>query len=125
MRATSYMDHRRIPELFCGFRRRPGRGPTLYPAACSPQAWAAAAPFSLLQSMLGLEFRPERSEVRLNNPFVPPIAGSITLRNVSLGGASADFTVRPSAGGVALEVLRTSGNVHISVVVDSAAQQRG
>jgi glycogen debranching enzyme len=125
MRATSYLDHRRIPELYCGFRRRPSRGPTLYPAACSPQAWAAAAPFSLIQSMLGLEFRPERSEVRLNNPFVPPIAGSITLRNVSLGGASADFTVRPSAGGVALEVLRTSGNVHISVVVDSAAQQRG
>ena len=68
MRATSYLDHRRIPELYCGFRRRPSRGPTLYPAACSPQAWAAAAPFSLIQSMLGLEFRPERSEVRLNNP---------------------------------------------------------
>ena len=41
------LDQRRIPELYCGFRRRPGRGPTLYPAACSPQAWAAAAPFSL------------------------------------------------------------------------------
>ena len=44
VRATTYMEHRRIPELYCGFRRRPGRGPTLYPAACSPQAWAAGAP---------------------------------------------------------------------------------
>ena len=122
MRATSYLDQRRIPELFCGFRRRPGRGPTLYPAACSPQAWAAAAPFSLIQSMLGLEFRPHDSEVRLNNPVIPPAAGSITLRNVTLGDASADFIVRPSIGdGVALEVLRTHGDLRISLVVDQRA----
>jgi glycogen debranching enzyme len=122
MRATSYLDHRRIPELYCGFRRRPGRGPTLYPAACSPQAWAAAAPFSLIQSMLGLEFRPQDAEVRLNNPVVPPMAGAITLRNVTLGNASADFTVRPSIGGVALEVLRTRGDLRISLMVDHSAE---
>lgn len=58
MRAASYLDQRRIPPPLCGFRRRAGRGPTVYPAACSPQAWAAAAPFSLVESMLGLEFRP-------------------------------------------------------------------
>ncbi len=96
IRAASYLDHRRIPELYCGFARRPGRGPTLYPAACSPQAWAAAAPFSLIQSMLGLEFRPDAAEIRLNNPVVPALAGAITLRNVRLGKASADFTVHPS-----------------------------
>src|SRR5699024_3123119 len=100
MRATSYLDQRRIPELYCGFRRRSGRGPTIYPAACSPQAWSAASPFSLVESMLGLEFRPQDSEIRLNNPVVPQSAGTITLRNVALGDASADFTVRRSAGGV-------------------------
>jgi glycogen debranching enzyme len=119
VRATSYLDQRRIPELFCGFRRRRGRGPTLYPAACSPQAWAAAAPFALVQAMLGLEFRPDDGEVRLNNPVIPPIAGSITLRNVRLGNTSADFVVRPSVGdGVALEVLRVDGDLRISLVVD-------
>ncbi len=118
MRATSYLDQRRIPELYCGFRRKPGRGPTLYPAACSPQAWAAGAPFMLIQSMLGLEFRPGDGEIRLVNPVVPRMAGAITLRNVRLGSASADFTVRPSPGGVALEVLRTRGNLRISLVVD-------
>jgi glycogen debranching enzyme len=118
IRAASYLDHRRIPELYCGFARRPGRGPTLYPAACSPQAWAAAAPFSLIQSMLGLEFRPEAAEIRLNNPVVPALAGAITLRNVRLGKASADFTVHPSPGGIALEVLRTQGDLRISLIVD-------
>jgi glycogen debranching enzyme len=119
IRATSYLDQRRIPELFCGFRRRRGRAPTLYPAACSPQAWAAAAPFSLIQTMLGLEFRPDDAEVRLNNPVIPPTAGSITVRNLRLGNASADFIVRPGAGGgVALEVLRVCGELRISLVVD-------
>ena len=54
--AATYMDLRRLPELFCGFRREKGRGPTLYPVACAPQAWASATPFTLLEAALGLEF---------------------------------------------------------------------
>ena len=77
------------------------------------------APFSLIQTMLGLEFRPDDAEVRLNNPLIPPTAGSIKVRNLTLGNASADFIVRPSAGGgVALEVLRVCGELRISLVVD-------
>src|SRR5262249_24271707 len=52
--AATYMDLRRLPELFCGFQRRRGQGPTLYSVACSPQAWAAGTPFMLLQACLGL-----------------------------------------------------------------------
>src|SRR6185503_4788148 len=52
--ASLFVDASRLPELFCGFDRRPGEGPTLYPVACSPQSWAAAAPFLLLQACLGL-----------------------------------------------------------------------
>ncbi len=29
-----------LPELFCGYSRREEEGPTFYPVACSPQAWA-------------------------------------------------------------------------------------
>ena len=39
--AACYMDLRRLPELFCGFQRMRGKGPTLYPVACTPQAWSA------------------------------------------------------------------------------------
>ena len=56
--AATYMDLRRLPELFCGFQRGRERGPTLYPVACSPQAWARGTPLLLLQSSLGLEFDP-------------------------------------------------------------------
>ncbi|MFQ5749734.1 MAG: glycogen debranching N-terminal domain-containing protein, partial [Planctomycetota bacterium] len=41
--ASLFLELHRLPELFCGFPRRPGEGPTLYPVACSPQSWAAAA----------------------------------------------------------------------------------
>ena len=53
---------RRLPELFCGFQRQHGHGPTLYPVACSPQAWASATPFTLLEASLGLEFDPCRGD---------------------------------------------------------------
>jgi glycogen debranching enzyme len=121
--ATSYMDQRRIPELYCGFRRRPGRGPTLYPVACSPQAWAASAPFSLLQSMLGLEFDPAARQIRLINPSVPTCAGEIIIRNLSLGESSADIAVRQDGEAVSLQVLRTSGDLQVSLAFDSNARQ--
>ena len=69
--AATYMDLRRLPELFCGFRRRPGKGPTFYPVACSPQAWASAAPFAFLQACLGLELRHAREQIRFRQPRLP------------------------------------------------------
>ena len=85
VRATTYMDHRRIPELYCGFRRRPGRGPTLYPAACSPQAWAAGAPFLMLQAMLGLEFDHEGRQDPLDQSF-PACVGAPARHSQSHAG---------------------------------------
>ena len=41
--ASTYVEFRRLPELFCGFPRQQTRGPTFYPVACIPQAWPAAA----------------------------------------------------------------------------------
>ena len=52
--ASRFFESHRIPELFCGFHKRRGEGPTLYPVACSPQAWAAGSVFLLLQAALGL-----------------------------------------------------------------------
>lgn len=119
MRAAVYMDHRRIPELYCGFRRRPGRGPTLYPAACSPQAWASGAPFHMLQALLGLEFDHAAREIRLVRPFVPPFVGDVTLRNVRLADASVDFVVRQHGDAISLQVLRVQGDVRVSLLFDS------
>jgi len=115
--AALYIELRRLPELFCGFARRRGQGPTFYPVACSPQAWASATPFSLIEASLGLELDPRRHEVRLRNPRLPSFLEEVTLRNLQLGGSSVDIKVRRHGDDVSLEVLRTRGNkLQISIV---------
>jgi glycogen debranching enzyme len=116
MRATAYMDYRRIPELYCGFKRRRGRGPTIYPAACSPQAWAASAPFSLLESMLGMTFDADKREIRLVKPVLPASAGEIVLRNLKLKDASADIMLRNAGDAVTLEVVGTTGDIGVRLI---------
>ncbi len=121
MQAAAYMDQRRLPELFCGFPRRRSRGPTLYPVACSPQAWASGAVFQLLRAILGLEYDLSAKAIRLRNPAVPLTAGDITVRNLTLGDASISFAVRPhSDGTISLRVLEQTGNIKVSVVFDAA-----
>ena len=66
--AASYMDLRRLPELYCGFRRRRGAGPTLYPVACSPQAWASGSLFLTIQPNPRHRIRTGRKRDPLQEP---------------------------------------------------------
>jgi glycogen debranching enzyme len=115
--AAAYMDLRRLPELFCGFRREKQRGPTLYPVACAPQAWASATPFTLLEAALGLEFDAQRGEIRLRNPRLPAFLNDVVLRELQLGPSSVDLRVSRHGDEVALEVLRTRGRIQVSIVL--------
>ncbi len=115
--AATYMDLRRLPELFCGFRREKGRGPTLYPVACAPQAWASATPFTLLEAALGLEFDARRGEIRLRNPRLPAFLNEVILRELRLGPSSVDLCVRRHGDDVSLEVIGTRGRIQVSIVL--------
>src|SRR6266852_1428211 len=119
--AVAYMDLRRLPELFCGFQRARGRGPTLYPVACSPQAWASATPFSLIEASLGLQFDPAANEIRLRNPRLPPFLDELMLRNLQLKQSSVDLKVRRHANEVSVEILERRGPVQVSVVFSKDA----
>ncbi|HYI47554.1 MAG TPA: amylo-alpha-1,6-glucosidase [Allosphingosinicella sp.] len=116
--AATYMDLRRLPELYCGFQRARGRGPTLYPVACSPQAWAAGAPFLFIQSSLGLEFDANRNEIIFRDPQLPPFIDELTLRDLRLGEMRVDLTVRRQGDSVALQILRNEGHVKVAVLFD-------
>jgi glycogen debranching enzyme len=117
--AATYMDLRRLPELFCGFQRERRRGPTLYPVACAPQAWASATPFSLIEAALGLEFAPQTNEIHLRNPRLPPFLDWVILRNLEVGGSSIDLKVRRHADDVSLEVLQARGKIQASVILSA------
>jgi glycogen debranching enzyme len=114
--AASYMDLVRLPELFCGFRRTPEQGPTLYPVACAPQAWASATPFALLQAALGLEFEPAMNEIRLRNPSLPAFLDEVILRNLRLGQSSVDLRLRRHGEEVSVQVIRSKGHIRVSAV---------
>jgi len=115
--AASYMDLRRLPELFCGFQRERRRGPVLYPVACAPQAWASATAFTLLEAALGLEFDAARGEIRLRDPRLPEFLNEVVLRDLQLGASSVDLRVRRHGEDVSLEVLRTRGQIQVSIVL--------
>jgi glycogen debranching enzyme len=114
--AASYMDLRRLPELYCGFQRGRQRGPTLYPVACSPQAWAAGTPLLLLQSSLGFEFDSDCNEILLRNPRLPTFLEEVTLRNLCLGQSVVDLTLRRHGNDVSLQVLRNEGHIRVAAV---------
>jgi glycogen debranching enzyme len=109
--AASYMELRRLPELFCGFTRRRHNGPTQYPVACSPQAWASAAPLSLLQACLGLELLDRTGEVKFYRPMLPKFLDHVRLRNLRLSTGSVDVLLQRQHDNVAVTVTRREGDV--------------
>jgi glycogen debranching enzyme len=114
--AASYLEFRRLPELFCGFQRARDRGPTLYPVACSPQAWASASVFTFIEALLGLEFDPGECEIRLRNPHLPAFLDEVVLRNLHLGDARVDIRVHRDNTNVSVEVLGGRGEIQVAVV---------
>ena len=117
MDASIFFDLHRLPELFCGFPRRPGEAPTLYPVACAPQAWASGAIFLLLQACLGLDvFAPERRLV-FSKPFLPQFLPQVSIRDLKVGDASVDLLLtRHNEGDVGVNVLRRNGNLDVVVL---------
>jgi glycogen debranching enzyme len=83
--ASHYFADARLPELYCGFERRAGYGPTRYPVSCSPQAWAAGAPFLLLSSLLGLQPNAATQSLTLQQPTLPDCLNSLELRGITIG----------------------------------------
>ncbi|MFQ6017060.1 MAG: glycogen debranching N-terminal domain-containing protein [Kiloniellaceae bacterium] len=115
--AAVYMDLRRLPELFCGFRRAPGKGPTCYPVACSPQAWSSAAPFALLQACLGLELDLAAEHVRFRQPRLPTFLDQVTIRSLAVGGGRLDILLRRYGSDVSVNVLRRDGDAQVAVTL--------
>jgi glycogen debranching enzyme len=111
--AAAHMELRRLPELFCGMRKQRDRGPILYPVACSPQAWAAAAPFGVLQACLGLEIDATQQMARLRYPRLPDRIDSLSVRGLPVGDASVDLVLRRHGDDVSVNILRRRGPVEI------------
>lgn len=114
--ASLFVDLHRLPELFCGFPRRAGEGPTLYPVACSPQSWAAAAPFMLLKAVLGLFIEGDEKRVRFAYPVLPPFLEHVEIENLSVGDARIDLHLHRYPDDVGINVVRREGTIEVLTV---------
>ncbi|MDQ2941773.1 MAG: amylo-alpha-1,6-glucosidase [Chloroflexota bacterium] len=115
--ASIHVDLARLPELFCGFSRRVGEGPTLYPVACSPQAWASAAVFMLLQACLGLEIDGVRGRVTLAHARLPAFVDDLQLHRLRVGDGSVDLLLTRQEGSVGVNVLHRDGSVEVAATL--------
>jgi glycogen debranching enzyme len=115
--ASLYFDLYRLPELFCGFARDRGEPPTLYPHACAPQAWAAAAPLMCLQACLGLEVDGTQGRVCFRNPVLPPFIEQIHLEGLRLKQGTMDFVITRHDSDVAVRMTRREGDVELLVML--------
>jgi glycogen debranching enzyme len=115
--ASWHVEMNRLPELFCGFHRRPETsGPTLYPVACSPQAWAAGSVFMLVQACLGLNIDGVAKRIQFANPTLPSNVGEIQVRRLRIGDAQIDFAARRFGKRVQIEVSQKSGELEVTEV---------
>ncbi|MGH7940832.1 MAG: amylo-alpha-1,6-glucosidase, partial [Limisphaerales bacterium] len=113
--ASQFMELDRLPELYCGFGRRDGEGPTLYPVACNPQAWACAAVFFVLQAVLGARIDAAAHRLYLDNPHLPRCVRQLEIKNLAINSSTVDLSLIRHDNKVAVNVPHRHGGMEIIV----------
>jgi glycogen debranching enzyme len=109
----------RLPELFCGFPRREDEGPTHYPVACSPQAWASGAVFALLEAVTGMAIGRDqdtgRVQVQLRHPVLPRQINTLEISGLRLGDEEIDLQLHRGEHDVGVLVRRRTSGVDVLI----------
>jgi glycogen debranching enzyme len=114
---SAVVDLHRLPELICGFHRRPGEYPTLYPVACAPQAWAAGAAFMLLASCLGLRIDASANQVLLAKPHLPAPIDWLRIDKLVVGTGTVDLLLTRHPHDVGVTVVSRTGDVEVAAII--------
>jgi glycogen debranching enzyme len=116
LETSIHADLHRLPELLCGFPRRKNEGPTLYPVACAPQAWAAASVFLLLQACLGLSVDVSLRQLRFDYPILPNWLDQVFIQDLQIGNSVVDLQLTRHPDDVGVSVRRREGDLDVIVV---------
>jgi glycogen debranching enzyme len=120
--ASAFFEGQRLPELFCGFERSTGNGPTLYPVACSPQAWASGTAFMLLQSSLGIWINAPARRILLSRPRLPSQITSLEIHGLKVNEASIHLLIRRDAESVSASVQKQKGRLDLILTNDPPSE---
>jgi glycogen debranching enzyme len=121
--AALHFNDYRFPELFCGVERRVKGEPVHYPVSCSPQGWAAGAPFLLLTGLLGLRPSAENDELAIVDPYLPPFLNTLRIDNLCIGSSRIALVFKRKDGRTNCNIANVSGKkLKVSIVFASAAR---
>jgi len=114
--ASLFIELQRLPELFCGFDRRKGEGPTSYPVACSPQAWSVAAVFMLLESCLRMEINAKTKKIHFYGPVMPEGIDFLEIKGLKLDNDYADLTLYMDRQSIGVKITACPSPWQVSLV---------
>ena len=84
--------------------------------ACSPQAWAAAAVFAMLQGCLGIDFDAETRRLALRSPRLPSSIDWLEVKQLGVPGCSVDLVLKRYERSVGVEVVRKDPGIEVCVL---------
>ncbi len=114
---TTFVELQRLPELFCGFEKRKNEGPTAYPVACSPQAWAVTSVYFLLQASLGIEINAKENTINFVNPTLPSFINELTITNLEVNNTRVVIQIRRNLNNeIDVYLLHKDGDVKVKKV---------
>lgn len=110
------MDLNRLPELFCGFEKRKGEGPTAYPVACSPQAWSVSSIYAMIQAILSVEIDAFERQIHFNYPKLPSYMEELLLAHIPLGTETITIKVKRFKSTIGLDLIDKPGGWKVVTV---------
>ena len=114
--ASLFSEGQRLPELFCGFKRKPGEALTNYPVACSPQAWSVATVFMTIQALLGMEIIESENRILFYKPYLPLFLESVSIKNLRFKDLKLNLEFFRSGNSVGISMQNKDAPVKIEVV---------
>jgi glycogen debranching enzyme len=117
--ASLFIELQRLPELFCGFERRKGEGPTNYPVACSPQAWSVAAVFMLLEACLHIDIYAEEKKVYFYKPMLPQGIEELEIKGLKLGEGFANLKLYCENSSVGVKAMFLPQDWQVLIITES------
>jgi len=110
-------DDFRLPELYCGFRKRENEPPVPYEVACKPQAWAAASVYLMLRSMLGISIDLEQKYLVLNSPLLTFKMNHLQIQGLRGPDFEVDLLFRRTRNNeTVVEILKRRGPARVLTV---------
>jgi glycogen debranching enzyme len=113
--ASLFIEGQRLPELFCGFKRREGEPPTDYPVACSPQTWSVASCFMIIQAFLGIEIDVFENVIRFHKPVLPDFIDSMVISNLKFKNNNLDIQFIKTTNNVSIGILNKDSSVRLEI----------